>query len=575
MVDPPHPISPVGNLAPTSALDPGSAASTTQATLVAPPPATVAIPTATLPPNTFPVVPSSSPSPELPVPSTSISISQTDPQSPPGNPSISQNSPTSNNLLSTPNPTPTAIPSPNQAPSPITVSMAISETEVVSASLGGSGSNIPAIILPEGSTLQAGSVTTIATQGGSGSSVVIPENVMNGNVVVSSIGSQSPSTYEISDALLKGIIIGVQTTNFPTPNSNPNPELTGAVVYMDKTLQIGGPTATITSLNAVLGYGASGVVVQYPGGFVSTIPVTAWTKGQTLVASNAGERAANVASLIYGIINGGPIFTPISSLAAIETVMMSTLRDRYITFHSREKEILVPLIHILVFFIFVVYVLAIYVILKLNSTTYSTFSKKAAPVTPITSASSIPVGSMALQIPQLPHKDQPLTPEQVQSCPSCDKRKKFVAHKKLLTKKGEMYLPEDDLDAVTSLIDYMYRGRLPKLDAHFKVYDSMHLYFLAEKVCMSELMDRILDHLRAVARPIKTSHHPNSISSAYKNTNGGNKTRLYLVAEMACRLRSHFEQNTSEEIAGKHIHLFLECTDFTTDLYKFQAKYFK
>lgn len=60
------------------------------------------------------------------------------------------------------------------------------------------------------------------------------------------------------------------------------------------------------------------------------------------------------------------------------------------------------------------------------------------------------------------------------------KRKKFTVHKKLLcdryeyfskafhgnfqeAQEGVMHLPDDDADAVSSLVDFLYRGTVPKI----------------------------------------------------------------------------------------------------------------
>lgn len=74
------------------------------------------------------------------------------------------------------------------------------------------------------------------------------------------------------------------------------------VIYSSKTLVVSGPAITLPDENAVATYGSQGVVVQYPSGVVSTIPVLGVSP--TNVAGNGNGNDAEVGSLINSFVNG-------------------------------------------------------------------------------------------------------------------------------------------------------------------------------------------------------------------------------------------------------------------------------
>ena len=117
-------------------------------------------------------------------------------------------------------------------------------------------------------------------------------------------------------------------SSIPVPAGEP-----GKVVYLGLTLQNGGPLATVSSLNAVLSYGPKGVIVQYPHGIESTIPVGAGptvpgvpkngnaeppntadavilSATTSAVTTSSGQSkikdAADIASFINYVMNGAP-----------------------------------------------------------------------------------------------------------------------------------------------------------------------------------------------------------------------------------------------------------------------------
>ena len=89
---------------------------------------------------------------------------------------------------------------------------------------------------------------------------------------------------------------GVPVAGNGVSNSGTTP-LPDKVVYKSLTLQQGGPVATISSLNAVVTYGKNGVIVQYPHGNVTSVPIIL----QPTLAISQG-----IGAVINSFINGSP-----------------------------------------------------------------------------------------------------------------------------------------------------------------------------------------------------------------------------------------------------------------------------
>ena len=91
------------------------------------------------------------------------------------------------------------------------------------------------------------------------------------------------------------------------------------------------------------------------------------------------------------------------------------------------------------------------------------------------------------------------------------KRRQFVVHKKLLCDRaaffhkafqsgfkegidGVMHLLEEDPDSVEYLIDFLYRRVIPDATADPNMpWNFLELYYLAENICLSDLMDQLVD----------------------------------------------------------------------------------
>ncbi|KAG4437856.1 hypothetical protein IFR05_006658 [Cadophora sp. M221] len=140
------------------------------------------------------------------------------------------------------------------------------------------------------------------------------------------------------------------------------------------------------------------------------------------------------------------------------------------------------------------------------------------------------------------------------------KRKVFTFHKKLLCDRsdfffkafnggfkeattGVMYLPEDDVDALDSLIVYVYQDLLPGFPS-LKYPDSdleyggylekiiYPLFALAEKLCLNELANRVMDLIQDTGMKyncIPGSQAEGGIYLIYAITPADSKLRVYSV----------------------------------------------
>lgn len=172
------------------------------------------------------------------------------------------------------------------------------------------------------------------------------------------------------------------------------------------------------------------------------------------------------------------------------------------------------------------------------------------------------------------------------------KRQKIPVHKKLIcdrceyfskaiggnfseAEKGEMYLPEDQPEAVSSLVDYLYRGALPtgdpKEDSGYRKLPE--LYFLAEKLCMNALADKCCDLIRVRCRAKKRMPGPLPIRRVYLNTCDGSKLRIFCASIIACSMA----KGTISSVKRLRSYLSLNdgCQNFFVDLFKWQLDHGK
>jgi hypothetical protein len=137
--------------------------------------------------------------------------------------------------------------------------------------------------------------------------------------------------------------------------------------------------------------------------------------------------------------------------------------------------------------------------------------------------------------------------------------------------KGEMYLPDDDPDAFSSLVDYLYRGVLPKAkDGHYATL-LLKLYILAEKLCLSTLMDNAYDTVHSYCCLSGSLVTPKHIPHIYSNTHGGSKLRMFCTGQVAYCLATtrtgYFGEN--------YLNRLEDCPDFFMDVFRWQVEHGK
>ncbi|CAG8957167.1 hypothetical protein HYFRA_00009368 [Hymenoscyphus fraxineus] len=188
----------------------------------------------------------------------------------------------------------------------------------------------PAFILPGGSTLQPGQIFTAAPIVPGGNSIIIslapvPTNAaQNGvpvhNLVISTLNAPSATT--------------ITPPSFLNPqNPGANPAITSfpvakTIVYNSQTLVMGGPIATLADKNAVASYGSQGVVVQYPSGSVSSIPLSASQPKTTSGVVFGNKNSAAVGTLMTSIVSGGSISNSTVSQSATRTSVVAQVTEK-------------------------------------------------------------------------------------------------------------------------------------------------------------------------------------------------------------------------------------------------------
>ncbi|KAE9381257.1 hypothetical protein N431DRAFT_505669 [Stipitochalara longipes BDJ] len=170
------------------------------------------------------------------------------------------------------------------------------------------------------------------------------------------------------------------------------------------------------------------------------------------------------------------------------------------------------------------------------------------------------------------------------------KRQKITVHKKLVcdrckffskafcgnfpeAEKGEMYLPQDSPQAVSSLIDYLYRGTLPVHEdfeeAHHR---AMELYVLSERICLVALMDKCCDAIRRSYTIGNCKPSVDLVRCIYSNTCDGSKLRKYSASLIACWIA---EWGSEARNAEEYMTLHTEYPDFFLDIFRWEVKHGK
>jgi hypothetical protein len=136
-----------------------------------------------------------------------------------------------------------------------------------------------------------------------------------------------------------------------------------------------------------------------------------------------------------------------------------------------------------------------------------------------------------------------------------------------------MYLPEDDVDAVSSLVDFLYRETLPRRsDKSVESVSSVlfNFYILAEKLCMSDLMDRTIDEIFHFCYSKFVNFGGTYIANVYRNTNEKSKIRAFCVALLVCSIS---RKNKDDAWCERYTALATTAPKFFVDIFRFQAKH--
>jgi hypothetical protein len=169
------------------------------------------------------------------------------------------------------------------------------------------------------------------------------------------------------------------------------------------------------------------------------------------------------------------------------------------------------------------------------------------------------------------------------------KRKEFAVHKNLICSRagffdkafnagfkegcsGELYLVEDyNSNAFENLVDYIYRQALPEweCDDHTKI---VALYNLAEKLCMEELMNLIIDDMRKRHEKNHSWFGPTASMMIYLSTHSGNKLRKSVMFEIVADI---VDASTTETVdfGLSYLNLFESFPEAGGDMLKAQCKY--
>jgi hypothetical protein len=174
------------------------------------------------------------------------------------------------------------------------------------------------------------------------------------------------------------------------------------------------------------------------------------------------------------------------------------------------------------------------------------------------------------------------------------KRKVFKIHKKLLCDQsdyfskafngrfqeanGEMYCPEDHPTAFSYFVNYVYWNVLPKSPQRSaadkkkeEYYDGLsNLFFLAEKLCMNELSNKVMDTIQDHYRVHGLVATCAGLESVYRHTHQNSKFRIYdLLSYMRCQLN----QRSTEEDITEVKDMLLQVPEIAKDFVLFQVKH--
>lgn len=141
-----------------------------------------------------------------------------------------------------------------------------------------------------------------------------------------------------------------------------------------------------------------------------------------------------------------------------------------------------------------------------------------------------------------------------------------------------MYLPQDNSDAFEALVNWIYRHQVPSpntLSDEAKAGPGhrallFNTYVLAEKYCMLEFANRLLDTLQDCAWNDDVCHHAGNIKLAYKNTHKDSSLRRYCTAIVVRSLLSH---KKGQPYYGSLWKILEKLPDLALDVARFQLEF--
>lgn len=148
-----------------------------------------------------------------------------------------------------------------------------------------------------------------------------------------------------------------------------------------------------------------------------------------------------------------------------------------------------------------------------------------------------------------------------------------------------MYLPDDDADTFDFMVAFIYQDRLPasppstnpaasdKIEK-FTLQRLYPLFGLAEKLCMNELANRVMDKIQDVENELNHVPGYGSLRFAYRNTPAGSKLRMYGVLMWLYYNSTRAEEDKSSVQDDDKIVRFAKVEpEFATDYFELHCTY--
>ncbi|TVY15177.1 hypothetical protein LARI1_G007255 [Lachnellula arida] len=176
-------------------------------------------------------------------------------------------------------------------------------------------------------------------------------------------------------------------------------------------------------------------------------------------------------------------------------------------------------------------------------------------------------------------------------------RKAFAIHKNLICNRsdffskafngpfkegvdGTMHLPEDDPEAFSALVVWIYRDQLPLFPSERFTDDRdgceryidilLPFFLLAEKLCINALANQIMDRIQDVQLKHDSLFSCSQLEDIYANTHRGSKVRTYGVLNEIRRSlvpESEYDANEEDENSEeKFLEELLKLQESQTDI---------